>query len=538
MMATGSGLGAWPAFVETWLPGSGKPAPAVMTPWGIARTEGNVPSEDGSSAAAAETASQTLYRLTSYNMGWYRANRDRPFSKDWPPPVDDPRVVDLRTDDETRPWFYKRYAVPLPQVPLPRDLVPTTASATAVLAGTAHVPPSELDLPGLSRLLHLTAGVVRTKERSGRTWLFRAAGSGGGRFPLELYVAAPEGSGVPAGVHWYDPLEHALVRVGPAPRAGAPAIVVTAIPWRAGWGYGERGSRHMYWDAGTALAQLTAVADSAGITARLYTRFPDATVAVLVGADRVHELPVAVVSLGDGAPAIDPAGPAAAGEVDAAPLEFPLVTVAQRAGEHDALGVPWASGPPASTPARSEQPVEQVVLARGSQRRMDPARPLSGNLLRTCMQGALRGVDLPHYIAVHYVEGLAPGLYRWPDMSAPVRAGDLRSELHLVGFEQALARDAAFVVISATNVSALTDREYREAQLAAGLVEGRLHLLAYALGGSASGLTFIDSEIPALLGEALDGLLFTCVGVPAYASARGGLPGAPTILGSAPGNAP
>ena len=72
--------------------------------------------------------------------------------------------------------------------------------------------------------------------------------------------------------------------------------------------------------------------------------------------------------------------------------------------------------------------------------------------------------------------------------------------------DQELARDAAFVVIAATDVGALDDREYREAQLAAGLVEGRLHLLAYALGASASGMTFIDSEVPSLLGEPLDGL--------------------------------
>jgi hypothetical protein len=120
----------------------------------------------------------------------------------------------------------------------------------------------------------------------------------------------------------------------------------------------------------------------------------------------------------------------------------------------------------------------------------------------------------------------------------------MRDELHWICLEQALGRDAAFVVIAATDVRTLTDREYREAQLASGLVEGRLHLLAYGLGAGASGMTFIDSEIPALLGEALDGLLLTCVGVPAYASAQGGPPGAPTVvghvapvIGSAPGNA-
>ena len=104
----------------------------------------------------------------------------------------------------------------------------------------------------------------------------------------------------------------------------------------------------------------------------------------------------------------------------------------------------------------------------------------------------------------------------------------MRDELFRVCLEQGLASEAAFVVIGTTDVAALDDREYREAQLAAGLVEGRLHLLAYALGASATGMTFLDSEIPALLGEPLDALLFTCVGVPEYSSAAGGAPGAPT----------
>lgn len=485
----------------------------------------------GPGVAAAESASQTLHRLTSHEAAWYEAYRSMP-DADWSAPVNDSRVLDLRTNDEARfPWFYKRYAEPLPRVPLPRDLPPTTAPAVEVLAGSADVAPADLDLPGLARLLYLSAGVVRTMQRPGRTWLFRAAGSAGGRFPLELYVAAPEGSAVSAGVHWYDPEEHALVQVGPPPETGAVTIVVTGIPWRTGWRYRERGYRHIYWDAGTALAQMLAAAESAGIGARLFTGFADAAVAALVGADRVHEFPVAVVALEDGVPAVEPAGPATRGMIDAAPLEFPLVTAAQRAGEQDTLGAAWDSAGAATASAQSSGPVEEVVLRRGSQRRMDPSRGLPGNVLHTCLEAALRGIGLPHFVAVHQVDRIAPGLYRWPDMSAPARPGDMRDEMYWVCLEQALGRDAAFVVISAVDVARLSDREYREAQLAAGLVEGRLHLLAYGLGAGASGMTFLDSEIPALLGEPLDGLLFTCIGVPAYASARGGLPGAPTVVG-------
>ena len=108
---------------------------------------------------------------------------------------------------------------PLPRMELPRELPTTNAPAMAVLAGTAEVEPAELDLPQLSRLLHLAAGVVRTVERPYGTWLFRAAGSAGSRSPFEVYVAVPEGGALPAGVHWYHPEDHALLQVGPPPRA-------------------------------------------------------------------------------------------------------------------------------------------------------------------------------------------------------------------------------------------------------------------------------------------------------------------------------
>ena len=468
-----------------------------------------------------ERTTQTLHRLTSYQP-----------EHEWTEPFDDPRLVqDLEVNDLARfPWFFKRYDQSLPRVMLPRDLPSTTAPAVAVLAGSANVARGELDLAQISRLLHLSAGVVRTTVRPYATWLFRAAGSAGGRFPLELYVAVPTGTSLPAGVHGYDPQAHALVQVGPPPRGDAATLIVTGVPWRTGWRYRERGYRHVYWDAGTMLSQTLALTDSAGLPAQLYSRFPDATVAALVGADGVHEWPVAVVAFGEGAPAVNANGAAAVGAVDAAPVEFPLVTSAQRAGACDSLGAPWPRGAPVEVPVEGPAPIDAVILARGSQRRMDAGRALPASLLQTSMRVALRGIALPHWLAVHAVEGVAPGLYRWPELANPVRAGALREELYRVCMEQALGRDAAFVAIAATDVGALDDHQYREAHLAAGIVEGRLHLLAYGLGASASGMTFYDGEARALLGEPVDALLFTCVGVPEYTSSAGGPPGAPTAI--------
>jgi hypothetical protein len=465
-----------------------------------------------------------LHRLTS--MGPYDE------AHAWDPPVDDPRVLrDLVVNDLDRlPWFYKRYPQSLPRVRLPRELPATTAAAVDVLAGTADVARTELSLSQLSRVLHLSAGVVRTSQRPYGTYLFRAAGSAGGRFPSEVYLAAPEGGPVPAGVYWYHPQDHSLVLVGPPSHGDSPVLVVTGVPWRTGWRYRERGYRHVYWDAGTMLSQLLAATDSAGVTAQLHTRFPDQVVAALVGADGVHEWPVAVVTLGEGAPALVPGGAAATGAVDAAPVEFPLITSAQRAGDRDILGPAWDRGAPVDVPLRGGASVEAVVLARGSQRLMDASHGLSKNMLRTSLSAAVRGIAVPHWVVVHHVDGLRPGLYRWPELSTPVRMGELREELYRVCSDQGLGRDAAFVVIAATDITTLDDRQYREAQLAAGIVEGRLHLLAYALGASASGMTFADSLLPALLGQPLHGLLFTCVGFPEYASATGGMPGTPTAI--------
>ncbi len=453
---------------------------------------------------------------------------------DWRAPPEHPLVLKGFEADvlERFPAPCKIYPAGLPAVELPRGWRSGSGSATAVLAGRCGSVPRAPDIAGLARLLHLSAGVVRTIERpDGRYFRFRASGSAGGLFPLEVYVAAREVDGLADAVYWFDPLGHALVKVGPSPHGGATSLVVTGVPWRTGWRYAERGLRHLYWDAGAMLANAMAVAEDAGLAPRLRTVFPDGLVSWLVGADGVNEFPLAVVSLGDREPAIGPEGEAAAGAVDRVPArEFPLITHSQHAGDGGRLGPPRPVGAPLSGEPPQSAGLDQVILARISTRRMDPSRPVPHRLLRWCMAAALRGCRVPHFIAVHNVEDLNPGLYRWPSLDAPIRAGDLRDELLHVCIEQPLGRDAAFVVIAAADMSQLDDRGYREAQLEAGLVDGRLHLAAAALGAGASGISFLDSEIPRLLGEPLAALLFTCVGYPAYRHRAGGAPGAPTKM--------
>jgi SagB-type dehydrogenase family enzyme len=446
---------------------------------------------------------------------------------EWPTPIDHPLVRQdfVPNHRPTFPAHRKDYPDSLPAVELPAAWPPVHAPTLDLLAGRHAAVASELDLEALARLLHLSAGVVRVAvRRDGRRFLFRPAGSAGGLFPLELYVAAHRVAGLSDGVYWYDPVAHSLRSVGPAPDGEATTIVVTGIPWRTGWRYAERGYRHLYWDAGTMLANTLALAEAGGYRPSLLTRFPDAAVARLVGADGTQEFPVAVVTLGRGAPAIQPAGDAATGAIDVAPVEFPLVSLAQHAGDDERLGDPWPTAPPIDGDLPATDDLDAVILRRGSARTFDVEATVDFQTFERSLAVSLRGTRVPHFIAVHAVDGLQPGLYRWPDLGRRLRRGPLRDELWVACYGQDLGRDASFVVISAVDLDLLDDRGYREAQLEAGMVEGRLHLAAYALGIGASGMTFLDSEIPAFLGEALAALLFTCVGVPHHRTKRAGTP--------------
>jgi len=146
------------------------------------------------------------------------------------------------------------------------------------------------------------AGVVRSQERrdyGGGTIHWRAYSSAGALFPVEAYVATADG------LYSFDPLTPGLVRIGDDVRArlGVDAqevVVLTGIHARTGWKYMERGYRHVWWDAGTMLANLLALAAAEGLEPRLYTAFVDSEVNAALGVDGEHEYALALLALGGG----------------------------------------------------------------------------------------------------------------------------------------------------------------------------------------------------------------------------------------------
>ena len=239
----------------------------------------------------------------------------------------------------------------------------------------------------------------------------------------------------------------------PPAKGEATTLIVTGIPWRTGWKYAERGFRHIYWDAGSMLAQTLALAESAGLGPRLWTRFADAEVHSLVGADGVQEFPLAIVGLGHGRTG-DPACRGGSQRLrrrrrrsnshsSPSPSTRATRTARRRRGQPSIRCV--ASHPHPTT----SRPSSCAVGRRGSWIRT-PRSIATRSTSRS--QPPLSGSHASHFVAVHAVEGLDPGLYRWPDLDRPVRRGLLREELLRACWDQDLGRDAAFVVMSAIDL--------------------------------------------------------------------------------------
>jgi nitroreductase len=380
----------------------------------------------------------------------------------------------------------------------------------------------------------------------------------------------------PPGVHHFAPLDFGLTELRRGDHRGAlaaaaaetsiaaapVALVVTGIPWRTGWKYGERGFRHLYWDAGTMLANVLAVEPSATLT----VGFVDEHVAGLIGIDGVMEHALALVGFGQSEPSghEDTGAHASVVEpldlvveaISRAPIEFPLVTAAHQDGyladaaavakwrtAAGSLGMPTAVAvePLPNPPA---EPIETVILRRGSTRLMRRAvvRPelltwglgAAARALRGDFVGEGRTL-LEHFVSVHDVEGFAPGAFRVRSEGLQRgRTGQHRDLTAHLCLDQPLGGDSAYTVFHAAHLDevlgTLGSRGYRAAQLEAGIAAGRLALAAFALGYGATGLTFFDDAVSQFFGTRAACMLVTSVGVPDYQNAGGGGPGAPTEL--------
>jgi SagB-type dehydrogenase family enzyme len=445
------------------------------------------------------------------------------------------------------PRSFKVYT-DLEPIALPRDFTSSTQPALASIAGAAPPPTATvpLDRNALARLLYFSAGVLRQRRFDGGEIFFRAAACTGALYHIDLYVVCQRLPDLEPGVYHFGPHDFALrrLRAGdqrgvlaaatgehPAVREAQALLVYASTFWRNAWKYRERAYRHCYWDAGTILANLLALGAAEALPMTIVQGFVDGDVSRLLDLDPLREVPLGMVALGTGAPAPPAAAvpprlglatlPPSTREIDYAAIRD--AHAASHLADAEAVAAwrnrPWTPAPPVGggvaialeppPPGAVREPIETVILRRGSARRFAPDAITTAQLA-ALVHAATRGVpadvvpapDL--YLIVHAVDGLASGTYaaRADGRAlAPLRAAELRREAGFLGLGQSLPAEAAvnlYWLIDLEPVFArYGGRGYRAAQLMAAIAGGRTYLAAYAQGLGATGLTFFDDAVTA-----------------------------------------
>lgn len=206
-----------------------------------------------------------------------------------------------------------------PTVELPtRDSFPPFSMSLGDAIVRRHTPSQlkqgPIPLSMLASLLFFSYGINRTNEG---TWFprpFRNVPSGGGLFPLELYILVGESvAGLSPGLYHYNPEENCVRRVREDVKAtmfaaclyqpeiiNNAAIVVfqTALFRRSTFKYKDRGYRFTLIEAGHVAQNLNLVATALGLGVWNIGGFQDRGIDRLLGIDGVNHASVYLHAIG------------------------------------------------------------------------------------------------------------------------------------------------------------------------------------------------------------------------------------------------
>ncbi len=172
---------------------------------------------------------------------------------------------------------------------------------------------SGIDRADLGTILHAAYGVLDTVDLWGE-FCERPVPSGGGLYPLELYVLSQRVHQLDGGVYHYVPLGHRLEVVfsnalpshltsemflgQPYLVNAAAIIVITAVVQRSFWKYEDRGYRYILLEAGHAAQNINLCTEGLGLASLNLGGFFDEDVMALLRLDRDREIVLYGVALG------------------------------------------------------------------------------------------------------------------------------------------------------------------------------------------------------------------------------------------------
>jgi len=152
----------------------------------------------------------------------------------------------------------------------------------------------------------------RSNERMEIT--LRNVPSAGARHPLETYLDIRRVEGIKPGLYYYHPIKHCLVLLDNSPEkadqifegcmrqgmvAGAAVnIILSAVPYRTVWRYGQRGYRYLYLDAGHVGQNIHLAAEAVDAGACMIGAYLDEAMDDALNLNAAEEFVIYIASIG------------------------------------------------------------------------------------------------------------------------------------------------------------------------------------------------------------------------------------------------
>jgi SagB-type dehydrogenase family enzyme len=176
------------------------------------------------------------------------------------------------------------------KIPLPL-IANNTSAPYSALSQQVTTPDTPISLTSIASMLQLSLGLSAWKQYAGSEWALRINPSSGNLHPTECYLLLPDFAQQQASSMHYNPYINSLEKLAEIPENIAQqlnqhegfALVLTSIPWREAWKYGERAYRYCQHDLGHALAALHTACNLNGWEMQLMTDISPQTAQTILG---------------------------------------------------------------------------------------------------------------------------------------------------------------------------------------------------------------------------------------------------------------
>lgn len=258
-----------------------------------------------------EIVKKDLWKETELSRVYHENSKLHSFHQqgDFMKPLDEIDEKVKKVTAKGRKNFINKEKIPLPAPT--KENKKTLEEVVLARRSLRNYSNTPVDIQTLSNILYYSYGV--TGELKNTALKLRAVPSGGGLYPIDIYISINNVESLEIGIYYYDPLDHALICVNKNDLKNtskelsgysmildkaAFTIILGANFWRNQWKYHERGYRIILLDCGHIAQNLHMMATSYGLGSNCLMGFVDDELNKLLDLDGVVEHSMYLITVG------------------------------------------------------------------------------------------------------------------------------------------------------------------------------------------------------------------------------------------------